>query len=81
MVSAQNLLSNGDFNTPNTPGPNPAPTPWSTWAWPNWTSSWANQQNDASSLDGTDYMAVGNGNGTSYSVGFFQTVAATPGVA
>ncbi|HVM47577.1 MAG TPA: hypothetical protein VMU04_06090 [Candidatus Acidoferrum sp.] len=78
-ASAQNLLVNGDFNTPNTAGPNPAPAPWSTWSWPDWNNAWANQQNDASAFDGTDYMAVGNGTGSGYSTGFYQIVGASPG--
>ena len=79
-AGAQNLLVNGDFNTPNSAGPNPAPAPWSTWAWPDWNSAWDNQQNDASSFDGSPYMAVGNGNGSGYATGFYETVAATPGL-
>jgi hypothetical protein len=80
IASAQNLLVNGDFNTPNSVGPNPAPAPWTTWTWPDWNNAWANQQNDGSSFDGSPYMAVGNGNGSSYSTGLYETVGATPGV-
>ena len=53
IASAQNLLVNGDFNTPNNAGPNPAPAPWATWTWPDWNGAWANQQNDASAFDGS----------------------------
>jgi hypothetical protein len=76
---AQNLLLNGDFNTPNNAGPNPAPAPWSTWTWPDWTGAWANQQNDGSSFNGSPYMAVGNWNGGGYSTGLYQAVAAMAG--
>jgi PEP-CTERM motif len=80
IASAQNLLGNADFNTPNNAGPNPAPAPWTTWTWPDWNGAWANQQNDGSAFDGTPYMAVGNWNGTAYSTGFYETVGATAGV-
>jgi len=79
IATAQNLLVNGNFNTPNSAGPNPAPAPWTTWTWPDWNNAWANQQNDASSFDGTPYMAVGNGNGGSYSTGLYEIVGATAG--
>lgn len=79
IANAQNLLVNGDFNTPNSAGPNPAPAPWATWSWPDWNNAWANQQNDALSFDGSPYMAVGNGNGSGYSVGLYQIVGATAG--
>jgi hypothetical protein len=79
-ASTQNLLVNGDFNTPYSAGPNPAPAPWSTWTWPDWNGAWANQQIDGSAFDTSPYMAVGNWNGSGYSVGLFQTVGATAGL-
>jgi hypothetical protein len=78
--NAQNLLVNGDFNTPFNAGPNPAPAPWSTWTWPDWNGAWANQQMDGSAFDASPYMAVGNWNGGGYSTGFYETVPATAGV-
>jgi hypothetical protein len=80
IANAQNLLLNGNFNSPNNPGPNPAPAPWSTWTWPDWNGAWANQQIDGSSFDGSPYMAVGNGNGSGYSVGLYQIVGGNAGL-
>jgi len=69
MVNGQNLLLNGDFNSPNTVS---APDNWSVWSW---GSGWANHQNDGSSFDGSYYMAVGATDWGSGGGGVYQTVA------
>ena len=55
IANGQNLLSNGDFNSPaGTPPTDYAfPTSWSDWSGPDWNNAWANRQNDGSSFDGS----------------------------
>jgi hypothetical protein len=66
-----NLLTNGDFNDPNSVAP---PTAWTLWTF---GGGWANHQNDASGLDGTYYMADGGGSGAG--AGEYQIVSGTAG--
>jgi hypothetical protein len=82
IANGQNLLSNGDFNSPaGTPPTDYAfPTSWSDWSGPDWNNAWANRQNDGSSFDGSPYMAVGNGNGSGYAEGIYQVVGASAGL-
>jgi hypothetical protein len=67
-VQAQNLLLNGDFNSPNSGA---APDNWNPWAW---GTGWANHQNDATSFDGSYYVAVGATSWNSGGGGVYQTV-------
>ena len=69
-AGAQNLLINGDFNSPNG---SDAPDSWSLWPY---GGGWANHQNDAHTFDGSFYMAVGGGNAGSSGGGLFQIVGA-----
>ena len=72
-ASGQNLLLNGDFNSPNSGS---APDSWQPWAW---NSGWANHENNGGvTYDGTYYLvagAPGDGGG-----GFFQTISASAGL-
>ena len=68
-----NLLTNGNFNSPNSAD---APDAWTIWTWG--SSAWANHQNDSSSYDETYYMAVGGSSDSG--AGLYQIVAATAGV-
>jgi len=72
-ANAQNLLLNGDFNTPASGA---WPDNWSGWSWGN---GWANHENNLTVSYDTSYYVVGGaaGNGGG---GFFQTVAATAGM-
>jgi hypothetical protein len=72
-AEAQNLLINGDFNSPNSAA---APDSWSLWPY---GGGWANHQSDGHSFDGSFYMAVGGGNSGSSGGGLFQNVSATAG--
>jgi hypothetical protein len=78
LANAQNLLLNGDFNSPGT---GTVPDNWTTWAW---GGGWATRQiSTPPSLtpdapDGSYYMA--NGGGSSAGGGEFQTVAGTAGL-
>lgn len=76
IASAQNLLLNGDFNSPNSTA---APDAWTLWSY---GGGWANHQNNTSGpLDGVDgsyYMA--DGGGSSAGGGEYQTVAGTAGL-
>lgn len=71
-----NLLVNGNFNLTA----NGTPVGWSVWSWPDWNNAWVGSQNDANSTDGSPYVIVGNGNGGTYSEGFYQIVPASAGV-
>jgi hypothetical protein len=71
-----NLLVNGNFNSVA----NGTPAGWSVWSWPNWTNAWVGSQNDANSIDGSPYVAVGNWNGGNYSEGLYQIATASAGV-
>jgi len=66
-----NLLINGDFNDPASNAP---PVAWNLWTY---GGGWANHQNDASSDDGTYYMA--DGGGSSAGAGEYQIVPGTAG--
>jgi hypothetical protein len=76
VADAQNLLLNGDFNTPSSIA---APANWNLWTY---GGGWANHQNNTSGpLDGVDgsyYMA--DGGGSSAGGGENQTVAGTAGL-
>ena len=67
-----NLLADGDFNAP-------LGTTWITWTY---GGGWANWQNDASSFDGTYYMALGGASGSWYTSGggVYQVTLGNPGV-
>jgi len=77
-IANANLLSNGDFNLPNSVA---APTSWSVW---NYGGGWANHQTNtapslvADGIDGTWYMACGGGGGGGG--GVYQTVPGTAGL-
>jgi hypothetical protein len=74
IVSAQNLLLNGDFNSPDSIA---APDSWNVWSYGG-ANGWANHQLDSSSFDGSWYMACGGND--SGGGGVNQTVAdITPG--
>lgn len=78
-ANAQNLLTNGNFNSPNSTA---APTGWtiSTYA-VTLGNAWANHANDSYSFDGSYYMQVGSDeNGTS-GASLSQTVPGVPGYA
>ena len=76
IASAQNLLLNGNFNSPNSIT---TPDDWTLWSY---GGGWANHQNNTSGpLDGVDgsyYMADGGGSGAGG--GEYQTVAGTAGL-
>jgi hypothetical protein len=75
VANAQNLLLNGDFNSPNTGA---WPDNWSGWSW---GSGWANHENNAGvTYDGSYYIVAGGGNSGSGGGGFYQTVSAAGGV-
>ncbi|HUJ10006.1 MAG TPA: PEP-CTERM sorting domain-containing protein [Verrucomicrobiae bacterium] len=75
LANAQNLLSNGDFNDPNSTA---APADWNLW---NYGGGWANHQNNTSGpldgVDGTYYMA--DGGGSDAGGGEYQIVSGAPG--
>ena len=74
-ANAQNLLLNGDFNTPASGA---WPDNWTGWSW---NTGWANHENNGPvTYDGSYYVVTGNGwyDGGG---GFFQTgIAATAGM-
>ena len=76
-IASANLLSNGDFNDPNSVA---APTSWSTWSY---GGGWANHQTNtapslvADGVDGTWYMACGGAG--SAGGGVYQVVAGSAG--
>jgi len=72
LATAQNLLSNGDFNLP---GDGSLATDWSAWSWGN---GWANTEIAGWSFDGSYHTAVGAAGGGGG--GFFQIVPATAGI-
>jgi len=80
LASAQNLLLNGDFSSPNSTA---APDNWTTWSF---GGGWANHQNNTGGVYDGDpnnppmsyYMADGGGSGAGG--GEYQTVAATAGL-
>jgi len=76
LADAQNLLLNGDFNSPNSSA---APDDWTLWTY---GGGWANHQNstdgtDLDGVDGTFYMADGGGSGAG--AGEYQIVPGTAG--
>jgi len=87
LAPAQNLLVNGDFNTPSTilsssGGENYAATPtgWTTWTYSPNNDVWVNHQQDNTySYDGSFYMGLGNFGGSGDACGFYQTVPGTAG--
>jgi hypothetical protein len=76
IVNGENLLLNGDFNSPASGS---SPDNWSAWSWSNpGQSGWANHENNPSvSYDGSYYVVAGANSGGGG--GFFQTVPATAG--
>ncbi len=76
IASAQNLLLNGDFNSPNSIT---TPDNWTLWSY---GGGWANHQNNTSGpqdgVDGSFYMADGGGSGAGG--GEYQIVAGTAGL-
>ena len=78
-VTHANLLSNGDFNTPNTTDP---PADWASWTFG--TGPFVNHEfpstapSTIGNYDGTYQMSIG-GTDTSSGGGIYQTVAATAG--
>ena len=74
VVNGQNLLLNGDFNSPASGA---WPDSWSGWQW---NAGFANHENlPAVTYDGSYYVVVGN-NWYDGGGGFYQTVAATAGM-
>lgn len=71
-LTQADLLTNSDFNTPDSTEP---PTGWTPWAWGN---GWANHENNAGvSYNGSYYLVAGaSGEGGG---GFHQTVSANAG--
>jgi hypothetical protein len=75
-TSAQNLLLNGDFNSPASGA---APGNWSVWSW---GSGWANHENNGGvTYDGSYYVVAGGMNPDTGGGGFYQTVSGEGGVA
>jgi hypothetical protein len=73
-ANAQNLLLNGDFNSPASGA---WPDNWSQWSW---GTGWANHENNAGvSYDSSYYLVAGASGGSGGGGGFFQTVSATAG--
>jgi hypothetical protein len=78
-ANAQNLLLNGDFNSPfNAVNAAPIAGTWNPWSWGN---GWANQVSSSGGFSSPDnsLFAVGGASGGGGG-GFFQTVAATGGL-
>jgi hypothetical protein len=79
VASAQNLLYNGGFETPNSDGS--GPDGWTAWNWANpGNSSWANWQNDGMSLSGYYVNAGNTGDWQGGGGGWFQTLSGTAGL-
>ncbi len=75
LANGQNLLLNGDFNSPASSA---WPDNWSGWSW---GTGWANHENNAAvTYDGSYYIVGGGMNYDSGGGGFFQTVAGTGGL-
>ncbi len=75
IVNGQNLLLNGDFNSPASSA---WPDNWSGWAW---GTGWANHENNAGvTYDGSYYIVAGGMNYDSGGGGFYQTVSGTGGL-
>jgi acetyl esterase/lipase len=74
---AQNLLVNGDFDSPTSAA---APTAWQSWSYAKLPEdAWVNHAKDGNGFDGSYYLQVGSKeNGTS-GAGVYQIVPAAPG--
>lgn len=86
LANGQNLLLNGDFNTPDTVISTNAsdgtlyagaPDDWTPWSY---GGGWANHQNNTNSFDGSFYMGVGGSNEGSSGGGVYQMLSAAPGL-
>jgi hypothetical protein len=74
IAHGQNLLLNGNFNSPASGA---WPDSWSGWSW---GSGWANHENNGGvTYDGSYYIVAGAGNYDSGGGGFFQTVSGSAG--
>jgi hypothetical protein len=74
-VSAQNLLLNGNFNSPASGA---WPDNWNGWSW---GSGWANHENNGGvTYDGSYYIVAGAMNSGGGGGGFFQTVSGAEGL-
>jgi hypothetical protein len=74
IASAQNLLSNGNFNSP---GSSAWPDSWQGWSW---GSGWANHENKTNvTYDSSYYVVTGGSSSDTGGGGFFQTVPGTAG--
>jgi hypothetical protein len=75
VANAQNLLLNGDFDSPNSGS---APDSWNPWSW---GSGWANHENNGGvTYNGSYYVVAGGLDAWSGGGGFYQTVSGTAGV-
>jgi hypothetical protein len=75
IVSAQNLLVNGNFNSPASGA---WPDNWSGWSW---GGGWANHENNgAVTYDGSYYIVAGGMNYDQGGGGFYQSVSGTGGL-
>ena len=75
IVSGQNLLPNGDFNTPAS---NAWPDNWTGWSW---GTGWANHENNAGvTYDGSHYLVAGAFSLWSGGGGFYQILPGTAGL-
>ena len=75
IANAQNLLLNGDFNSPASGA---WPDNWSGWSW---GGGWANHENNGPvTYDGSYYIVAGGMNYDAGGGGFFQTVSGTAGL-
>lgn len=75
VVQGQNILLNGNFNSPASGA---WPDNWSGWSW---GSGWANHENSAPvTYDGSYYIVAGGMNYDQGGGGFYQTVAGTAGL-
>jgi lysophospholipase L1-like esterase len=83
---SQNLLLNGNFNSPTagsvTNGSTVsgvAPTNWTTWTYATTSGdAWVNRAIDATSDDGSFYMQVGSDEGITSGAGLYQIVSGAP---
>jgi hypothetical protein len=74
IASAQNLLVNGDFDSPASGA---WPDNWGGWSW---GSGWANHENNVGvTYDGSYYLVCGGMNNGTGGGGFYQTVAGMGG--
>jgi hypothetical protein len=74
IASAQNLLPNGNFNSPVSSA---WPDGWTGWSW---GSGWANHENLTNvTYDGSYYLVTGGQNSGSGGGGFYQTIPGAAG--